>query len=74
MVNSYDYKVGKYDDNGKLSDITIEKLKLSSYHGVLLVDDSAKSCTIFTAKGGLAYQYSEQAEFESWLKHSFPDV
>jgi FMN phosphatase YigB (HAD superfamily) len=74
IVNSCDYKMGKYDDNGKLFDIALEKLGLSSFQGVLLVDDSLTSCTIFTAKGGLAHQYSGQAELELWLKRFFPDT
>ena len=65
IINSFDYKLMKQDENGKLFDIALVKLGLDSYQGVYLIDDSPTYCTIFTAKGGNAYQYSGQKEFES---------
>jgi FMN phosphatase YigB (HAD superfamily) len=70
IINSFDYKLMKQDENGKLFDIALGKLGLDSYLGVYLVDDSPTYCTIFAAKGGNAYQYSGQKEFELWLEES----
>ena len=67
IVNSFDYKMSK---GGRLFDIALDKLELSSYQGVWLIDDSPGMCTLFTEKGGHAYQYSGQEEFERWLAQS----
>jgi FMN phosphatase YigB (HAD superfamily) len=68
IINSFDYKLLKHDENGKLFDIALEKLGLNSYKDTWLIDDSPVICDLFTAKGGKAYQYSGQKEFERWLK------
>jgi FMN phosphatase YigB (HAD superfamily) len=68
IVNSYDYKIMKQDENGRLFDIALSRLGLSSYEGVLLIDDSMTYCNIFKEKGGLTYHYSEQKDFELWVK------
>jgi len=70
IINSFDYKILKHDENGKLFDLALEKLGLDSYQGVWLIDDRPTPCAVFAAKGGDAYQYSEQKEFELWLEQS----
>jgi FMN phosphatase YigB (HAD superfamily) len=72
IINSYDYRILKQDENGRLFDIALDKLGLESYEGVLLIDDSAGYCDIFKEKGGDAYQYSNQKDFESWAKSCLP--
>jgi FMN phosphatase YigB (HAD superfamily) len=71
ILNSFDYKLMKQDDNGKLFDIALEKLGLGSYRGVWLIDDSPTYCVLFTAKGGQAYQYAGQKEFDLWLDQGY---
>jgi|WetSurMetagenome_2_1015567.scaffolds.fasta_scaffold401078_1 FMN phosphatase YigB (HAD superfamily) len=71
IINSFDHKRLKLDDNGKLFDIALEKLGLDSYKGVCLVDNSSSVCALFSSKGGYSYQYSGQKEFESWVKVTF---
>jgi len=68
IINSFDYKRMKHDDNGKLFDIALEKLGMDSYKGVYLVDDSLSNCALFTARRGYAHRYSGQKEFEAWVK------
>ena len=58
----------KQDENGRLFDIALNKLGLSSYEGVLLIDDSVTYCDIFKAKGGASYQYTGLKTFEKWAK------
>jgi FMN phosphatase YigB (HAD superfamily) len=70
IINSFDYKIMKQDGNGKLFDIALHKLGLDSYNGVWLIDDSPTYCYEFTAKGGYAYLYSGQKEFELWLNQT----
>jgi hypothetical protein len=70
IVNSFDYKILKHDENGKLFDLALAKLGLDSYQEVRLIDDSPICCAVFAAKGGDAYQYSSQKEFELWLEQS----
>jgi FMN phosphatase YigB (HAD superfamily) len=70
IINSFDYKMLKIDANGRLFDIALEKVGLTSYQGVWLIDDSAEHCAIFAAKGGNVYQYSGQKQFELWLAES----
>jgi FMN phosphatase YigB (HAD superfamily) len=68
IVNSYDYKIMKQDENGRLFDIALRKLGLSSYEGVLLIDDSVTCCDIFREKGGAAYQYTDLIDFKKWAR------
>ena len=70
IINSFDYKLMKQDENGKLFDITLAKLGLDSFQGVYLIDYSPTYCTIFAAKGGNTYQYTGQKQFELWLEKS----
>jgi FMN phosphatase YigB (HAD superfamily) len=72
IINSYDHKLMKQDENGMLFDISLRRLGLESYQGVLLIDDSVTYCEIFKEKSGLAYQYSNQKDFESWVKSYLP--
>jgi FMN phosphatase YigB (HAD superfamily) len=71
IVNSYNFKMMKQDENGRLFDIALNRLGLSSYEGVLLIDDSIGCCAIFKQKGGEVYQYSNQNDFEEWLTNNF---
>jgi FMN phosphatase YigB (HAD superfamily) len=66
IVNSYDFKMMKQDENGRLFDIALRKLGLSSYEDVLLIDDSVTCCDIFKEKGGEIYHYSNQQAFIEW--------
>lgn len=68
IVNSFDYKRMKHDDNGKLFDIALERRGLDSYKETCLVDDSPLICSLFKAKGGDSYQYSGLEEFQAWVK------
>ena len=68
IVNSYDYKLLKIDDNGRLFDIALKKLGLASYEGVSLIDDSFTHCQIFHEKGGEFFHYTNVIEFEQWTK------
>jgi FMN phosphatase YigB (HAD superfamily) len=68
IANSYDYKLMKHDENGRLFDIALRRLGLRSYEGVLLIDDSPICCDIFIEKGGEAYRYTGLSAFEEWSK------
>jgi FMN phosphatase YigB (HAD superfamily) len=70
IVNSCDYGLMKQDENGKLFDTALEKLGLTTFKNVLLIDDSAGYCDIFRAKGGEAYQYSNLPDFEHWAEEN----
>jgi FMN phosphatase YigB (HAD superfamily) len=72
IVNSYDFKLMKQDENGRLFDIALKKLGLGSYEGVLLIDDTPAYCEIFRQKGGNPYRYSGPADFNGWIKDSLP--
>ena len=68
IVNSYDYKLMKHDENGRLFDIALRRLGLHSYEGVLLIDDTLTYGNIFKEKGGEFYHYTGQTAFEEWAK------
>jgi FMN phosphatase YigB (HAD superfamily) len=72
IINSYDYKILKCDENGKLFDIAIAKLGLNSYDGVLLIDDSENNCRIFEGKGGIAHRYNNFEALEKYYTETFP--
>jgi hypothetical protein len=74
IMNSYDYKIMKQDENGRLFDIALQGLGLSSYEGVLLIDDSPPYCDIFRGKGGEVYRYSNPEDFERWANKLMPPV
>jgi FMN phosphatase YigB (HAD superfamily) len=69
IVNSFDHRLMKQDENGRLFDVALGKLGLASYQGTWLIDDSLLACAIFEAKGGRAYHYSDQANFEQWAEY-----
>lgn len=71
IINSYDYKLMKQDEDGRLFDIAREKLGLNSYSDVLLIDDTPFYCDIFKAKGGQAYLYRDEKEFLGWSEKLF---
>ena len=52
IVNSCEYGVLKSEANGKLFDITLDKLGVNNYKNALLIDDSSKSRSMFESKGG----------------------
>jgi FMN phosphatase YigB (HAD superfamily) len=68
IVNSFDYKLMKQDEEGRLFDIAREKLGLAGFKDILLIDDSEAYCDIFKKKGGQAYLYREQEEFLRWAE------
>jgi FMN phosphatase YigB (HAD superfamily) len=68
IVNSWDFKLMKQDENGILFDIALQRLGLYSYKGVTLVDDSLAYCDMFKEKGGDYYHYTDQEAFEKWAK------
>jgi FMN phosphatase YigB (HAD superfamily) len=71
IINSFDYRMMKRDENGKLFDIALKKLGLDSYQGTWIIDDSPDICALFTAKGGRAHRFSGMREFELWLEQIF---
>jgi FMN phosphatase YigB (HAD superfamily) len=70
ILNSWDYKLMKQDEEGRIFDIAREKLGLPDFKDILLIDDSPIYCAIFKAKGGQVYQYSNEADFLKWVKDS----
>lgn len=66
IVNSADYKLNKDDENGKLFDIVMEKLK-SNIKTSLLIDDSAKTIKLFVQKGGIGHIYKNFGELNKFL-------
>jgi FMN phosphatase YigB (HAD superfamily) len=69
IVNSFDHRIMKHDENGRLFDLALGKLGLASYQGAWLIDDSPLACATFETKGGRAYHYSDQANFEQWVEY-----
>jgi FMN phosphatase YigB (HAD superfamily) len=67
IVNSFNYKLMKSDENGKLFDIALEKLGLNSYEDVLLIDDSARPCALFELKGGETHRFTDTASLKTFL-------
>jgi FMN phosphatase YigB (HAD superfamily) len=74
IINSYDYKMMKQDENGRLFDIALDKLGLNSYNDVFLIDDSPTYCDIFRAKGGRVYQYVDEPAFKKWANRVLSKV
>ncbi len=70
IVNSCDYGLLKNEENGKLFDITLEKLGLASFENTWLIDDSPVNCALYESKGGKSYRYTGQPDFEAWLEDS----
>ncbi len=70
IVNSCDYGILKHDDNGRLFDIAMRKLGISSYKEALLIDDSLKARTTFESKGGATFPYKSYEQFEPWMKEN----
>jgi FMN phosphatase YigB (HAD superfamily) len=68
ILNSWDYKLMKQDDDGRIFDIAREKLGLPDLKNTLLIDDSATYCDIFRQKGGQSYQYHDQEAFLAWAE------
>lgn len=66
IVNSSDNGAMKHEQNGKLFDIALNELGISSFENVLLIDDSEKACSQFELKGGVAYRYVGIDEFIKW--------
>ncbi len=68
IVNSADYGLLKTDKNGKLFDIALEKIGVTNYNSVLLIDDSLKVKALFESKDGCVFTYSNFDEFIKWAK------
>lgn len=74
IVNSSDYGILKSDDNGKLFDIAHDQLNSKGrYHKSLLIDDSVRARTVYEAKGGKTYPYSNYEDFSGWINHHLLD-
>jgi FMN phosphatase YigB (HAD superfamily) len=68
IVNSSDYGT---DNKLVLWHIAFEQLGDGiTYDNSLLIDDSPKWTTAFANKGGNAFLYRNDAEFEEWLTHT----
>jgi FMN phosphatase YigB (HAD superfamily) len=67
IINSFDYKIRKRDNNGQLFDIALEKLGIVSYKDVVLIDDSEKTCKLFEQKGGRAYLFVNDPQINNFL-------
>jgi FMN phosphatase YigB (HAD superfamily) len=74
IINSFEYGLMKQDENGRLFDIALDRLGLNSFKGVLLIDDTPTYCEIFKAKGGQAYQYSNEVDLFNWAKDYAPSL
>jgi FMN phosphatase YigB (HAD superfamily) len=72
IVNSFDCKLMKHDEDGRIFDIAREKLGLPDFKDILLFDDTQTYCEIFRKKGGQAFQYENQEAFLKWVKDSIP--
>jgi FMN phosphatase YigB (HAD superfamily) len=68
IVNSYDYRLMKQDEDGRLFDIVREKLGMADFKDILLIDDSEVYCDIFKKKGGQAYLYRDEKAFLTWAE------
>jgi FMN phosphatase YigB (HAD superfamily) len=66
IVNSADYKLNKDDENGKLFDIVMGKLR-GNIKTSLLIDDSAKTIKLFKEKGGMGHIYKNFGELNKFL-------
>ncbi|MCX6790741.1 MAG: hypothetical protein NTV62_00930 [Candidatus Gribaldobacteria bacterium] len=73
IVNSCNYGLLKHENNGKLFEITLEKLQHNSFSDILLIDDSVRATQAFQGKGGSAYTYTNYAQFEPWCKQNLVD-
>jgi len=66
IINSSNHGILKHEENGKLFDIAMERLKEKDCSKVLLVDDSAKARQAFEQKGGLTFPYVNYEDFLKW--------
>jgi len=69
IVNSADYGLLKADQNGKYFDIALDRMWITDYKSVLLVDDSLNIRPLFQAKGGLVHTYDNFEDFSDNLMH-----
>ena len=74
IFSSWEYKMLKADDNGKLIDIALDKMQVS-IEKTLLIDDWDKIGIIIKNKGGHSYLYKnyfkEFPKFSSWFNNNF---
>ncbi|PIZ57074.1 hypothetical protein COY23_01935 [bacterium (Candidatus Torokbacteria) CG_4_10_14_0_2_um_filter_35_8] len=70
IINSCDYGILKCEENGRLFDIAMDKLRHDDYKNALLIDDSEKTREIFKKKGGNTFAYTTYEEFKPWAKEN----
>lgn len=68
ITTSTEYGIFKNEQNGKLFDITLQKLGIDSFKNTLFIDDSPSTVELYKTKGGEAFQYSSFEEFDKWFK------
>jgi FMN phosphatase YigB (HAD superfamily) len=66
IVNSYNEKRGKDDENGRNFTEVIEKYH-SSIENSILIDNSEKSCRLFESLGGKSYLVTKDQSLAHWL-------
>jgi len=74
IVNSFNYGVLKHEENGKLFDIAMYKLKIRDYKNALLIDNSAKARKMFEQKGGSTFAYTDYPSFKKWADKKWCQV
>jgi FMN phosphatase YigB (HAD superfamily) len=67
IINSFDYGVMKHDKNGRLFEITLEKLGESDFSDTLLIDDSSAVRAAFESRGGTIFPFETFEDFEPWM-------
>jgi FMN phosphatase YigB (HAD superfamily) len=70
IINSCDHGALKHEQNGKLFDLTLARLRLTSFDNILLIDNSSKSCDMFESKGGRVHRFTNMENFRNWEKSS----
>lgn len=66
IINSSNFGCRKYERQGFLFDIALNRMNHKNYKTALLVDNSDKSCAAFKRKGGYAYRYHDKDSFMNW--------
>ncbi|HOV14459.1 MAG TPA: hypothetical protein PK771_09265 [Spirochaetota bacterium] len=66
IINSFDYKIA---EKHILCKIAMDKIdKNLNYNDCLLIDDTEENVNKFISMGGKGYRYTNDEEFEKWLK------
>ena len=71
IVNSFEYKVLKHENDGKLFDIALQKIVFKNFNDILLVEDSQKACEAFPDKDGRIIRFVDTKSFLAWYDVKF---